>query len=606
MSSRKEIGTRPADVVVGVESSDVSCPHAGTARPLEAARQPNAPESQRPWLRSYVPGVPYEIDPSRYQSVAEVFEENVRRFSERTAFVSLGSPMSYRRCGDLAHAFAAWLQSVGVQPGDRVALMMPNCLQYPVCLFGTLLAGAVVVNVNPLYTARELAHQLNDSGAETLVVMDLFTRTVQEALPYVHLKRILVSGIGDLLSDSLNLKGRLINNLIRLTAPKERRVVSLHDAIDLRDALKSGLRRSSAQPAGTRAQDLAFLQYTGGTTGVAKGAMLTHRNIIANLLQALAWRGHYVDTSQIETNVSLLPMYHIFSLTVNCLVFMCLGGRNVLVANPRDVKRVMMVLRKERFNGMAGLSTLFNALLDNQEFCRRDFSDFKLTIAGGMATPQAIAERWQRVTGVPVIEGYGLTECSPIVTINPVDLVQPRNMRFTGTVGLPVPSTEVRFRREDGSWAALGEPGEVCVRGPQVMQGYWRRPEESAQVLDDEGWLATGDIGVMDEEGYVRLIDRRKDMILVSGFNVYPNEIEDVVMSHPGVRECAAIGIPDPVAGERVKLIVVPRDRRLGAEEILAHCRRHLVGYKVPRVVEFRQEELPKSMVGKVLRRELR
>nr|WP_232301020.1 AMP-binding protein [Caldimonas taiwanensis] len=597
----------------------VAMPDAGAAADTATPVRPVGPEGaatgvsgaqtvdpDRPWLRSYAPGVPADIDLTRYRSIAEVFEENVRQFADRTAFVSLGSPMSYRRCGDLAHAFAAWLQSVGVQPGDRVAIMMPNCLQYPVCLFGTLLAGAVVVNVNPLYTARELAHQLNDSGAETLVVMDLFTGTVQEALPQVRLKRVVVTRIGDLFADGLNLKGRLVNRLVRLTAPKERRVVSLREAIDLRDALRSGLRRSAALPVRMQAEDLAFLQYTGGTTGVAKGAMLSHRNIIANLLQSLAWRGHYVDTSQVETNVSLLPMYHIFSLTVNCLLFMCLGGRNVLIANPRDVKRVMMVLRKERFNGMAGVSTLFNALLENEDFRRHDFSDFKLTIAGGMATPQAIAQRWQQVTGVPVIEGYGLTECSPIVTINPLDLSQPRNMRYTGTVGLPVPSTEVRLRREDGRWAAVGEPGEVCVRGPQVMQGYWQRPHDTAQVLDAEGWLATGDIGVMDEQGYLRLIDRRKDMILVSGFNVYPNEIEDVVMRHPGVRECAAVGVPDAVAGERVKLIVVPSDARLTESELLAHCRRHLVAYKVPRIVEFRREELPKSTVGKILRRELR
>ncbi|HWP18363.1 MAG TPA: AMP-binding protein [Burkholderiaceae bacterium] len=578
---------------------------AASALDIGRRKEPVGVDDERPWLRSYLPGVPAEIDPGRYRSIGELFEENVRQFADRVAFVSLGSEMSYRRCGDLAHAFAAWLQLAGVQPGERVALMMPNCLQYPVCLFGTLLAGAVVVNVNPLYTARELAHQLNDSGAETLVLMDLFTGTLQDALPHVKLKRVLVTGIGDLFSDGLNLKGRLVNQIVRRTAPRERRIVSLHDAIDLRDALKAGLRRSpSAVP--VRPQDLAFLQYTGGTTGVAKGAMLTHRNILANLLQSLAWRGEYVDTSEVETNVSLLPMYHIFSLTVNCLLFMCLGGRNVLIANPRDVKRVMMVLRKERFNGIAGLSTLFNAFLENEEFRRRDFSDLKLTIAGGMATPQAIAERWQQVTGVPVIEGYGLTECSPIVTTNPIDLGNPRGMRYTGTVGLPVPSTEVRFRREDGSWAPLGEPGELCVRGPQVMCGYWRRPEETAQVLDEDGWLATGDIGVMDERGYVRLIDRKKDMILVSGFNVYPNEVEDVAMSHPGVRECAALGIADPVAGERVKLVVVRRDPELTEAELLAHCRQRLVGYKVPRVVEFRDEELPKSVVGKILRRELR
>ncbi|AKJ27465.1 long-chain fatty acid--CoA ligase [Caldimonas brevitalea] len=564
------------------------------------------PETERVWLKSYRPDVPFEVDPDRYQSIGDFFDENVRRYSERAAFVSLGSEMSYRRCGQLAEAFAAWLHRQGVRKGDRVALMMPNCLQYPVCLFGTLLAGAVVVNVNPLYTAHELAHQLQDSGAETIVVLDMFSNTLAEALPGTAVKRVLVTGIGDLLAPGLNLKGRVVNLVMRRkTDGAAGPARPIAGALPLRRALAEGgrLPRPSVTVEPT---DLAFLQYTGGTTGVAKGAMLTHRNIVANLLQSLAWRGKLDDPNRVETNLSLLPLYHIFSLTVNCLIFMGLGGRNVLIANPRDVKRVMQVIRRENFTGIAGVSTLFNSFLEDETFCQRDFSQLRLTISGGMATPQAIADRWQQLTGKCIIEGYGLTECSPIVTINPIDFDHPEHMRFTGTIGLPVPSTEVRFRSDDGSWAPLGEPGELCVRGPQVMAGYWGRPEETAKVIDAEGWLSTGDIGVMDEHGYVRLIDRKKDMILVSGFNVYPNEVEDAVMGHPGVREVAALGVPDPVAGERVKIVVVRKNPKLTEAELLAHCRERLVGYKMPRVVEFRETELPKSNVGKILRRELR
>ncbi|MCW7540836.1 AMP-binding protein [Aquabacterium sp. A7-Y] len=563
------------------------------------------PETERVWLKSYRPDVPFEIEPERYRNLNVMFEENVKRYSSRVAFVSAGSEMSYARCGELARAFAAWLHHAGVRQGDRVALMMPNSLQYPVCLFGALLAGAIVVNVNPLYTARELAHQLKDSGAETVVAMEMFAGTLAEALPGTVVRRVLLTGLGDLFADGLNLKGRCINLMIRRNTPAAQRHAPLPGAIRLRRALAAG--RGLPRPqVDVAPQDLAFLQYTGGTTGVAKGAMLSHRNIVANLLQTLAWRGNTVDTSPIETNLSLLPLYHIFSLTVNCLIFMCLGGRNVLVANPRDVHRVMKTIRREDFTGIAGVSTLFNSFLEDDTFRKRDFSRLRLTIAGGMATPQAIAERWQQLTGKSIIEGYGLTECSPIVTINPIHLDHPERMQFNGTIGLPVPSTEVRLRRDDGQWAPLGEPGELCVRGPQVMRGYWKRPDETAKVIDAEGWLSTGDVGVMDEHGYVRLIDRKKDMILVSGFNVYPNEIEDVVMQHPGVREAAALGVPDPVAGERVKIVVVRKDPALREADLIEHCRAHLVGYKMPRVIEFREQELPKSNVGKILRRELR
>jgi long-chain acyl-CoA synthetase len=461
----------------------------------------------------------------------------------------------------------------------------------------------VVVNVNPLYTARELNHTLKDSGAETIIVMETFAKTLQDALPGTHVKRIVLTQIGDLLSDGfINAKGRLLNFALR----KVQKMVpdySLPGAIWMRDTLKAGA-KVTFKPADVKADDLAFLQYTGGTTGVAKGAMLTHRNVLANCLQALAFAEGQL-TGDTETVVTPLPLYHIFSLTVNCLIFMALGGRNILIANPRDTKRVMMILKKENFSGITCVNTLYASFLDDPDFRKRDFSNLKLSIAGGMALQRTIAERWKEVTGNAIVEGYGLTECSPIVTQAPVDISKP-GPTFTGSIGVPVPSTEVRCRRDDGSWANIGEPGELCVRGPQVMLGYWNRPEETTKVIDAEGWLATGDIAVMDEKGFLKIVDRKKDMILVSGFNVYPNEIEDVIAMHPDVKEVAAVGVPDEVAGERVKVIIVPRAPGLTKEAVIEHCRKNLTGYKIPRIVEFRNEELPKTPVGKILRRELR
>ncbi|BDD93992.1 AMP-binding protein [Pandoraea sp. XJJ-1] len=563
----------------------------------------SAVQHERVWLDAYPPGVPADIDTTRYTSLVQAFDEWIDKYRERIAFVSLGSEITYGEVARQAYAFAAWLQAHGVQKGERVALMMPNCFQYPIGLFGTLIAGAVVVNVNPLYTVRELKHQLQDSGARTIVAFENFAKTVQDAIPGTEVRHVLVTQIGDLLGTGLNVKGRLVNFLMRRIA-KQVPPYDLPQAIPLRRALAEGAKHTPA-PVPLARDDLAFLQYTGGTTGVAKGAMLTHGNVLANLLQTEAWAAGQLD-GDIEVNLSLLPMYHILSLTVNCLVFMSLGGRNILIANPRDVKKVVYIIRNETFTGVTGVNTLFNGLLENQDFCARDFSRLKLSLAGGMATQRAIAERWKQVTGKPIIEGYGLTECSPIVTMNPVDLSHMDEVDFTGSIGLPAPSTDVRFKRDDGTWADLGEPGELCVRGPQVMRGYWQRPEDTANTFDADGWLMTGDVGVMDARGYVRLIDRKKDMILVSGFNVYPNEIEDVVMLHPGVREAAVVGVPDPVAGERVKLVVVAKDPGVTTEILLAHCREHLTAYKVPRIVEFRDGELPKSTVGKILRRELR
>ncbi|MFC3942849.1 long-chain fatty acid--CoA ligase [Pseudomonas gingeri NCPPB 3146 = LMG 5327] len=561
------------------------------------------PAIERVWLSAYHPGVPADVEAEidRYPSLREVFLEHVEKYRQRVAYVSIGTEMGYDEWERQVFAFAGWLQSRGVQKGDRVALMMPNCLQYPICLFGTLLVGAVVVNVNPLYTAHELKHLLKDSGAETVVIFENFAHTLEQAMVGSALKNIVVAAIGDLVG---TLKGAALNFVLRHV---QKQVPRFHLPGSIRfPAMMKQARNLKARDVALAHDDIAFLQYTGGTTGDAKGAMLTHRNILANLMQAKAWVGDQLDENQQETNVTLLPLYHVLSLTVNCLMFMCLGGRNILIANPRDVKRVQMILRKEKFSGIVGVNTLFNGLLENEEFRRRDFSDLKLAIAGGMATHTAVARRWKEVTGVPIIEGYGLTECSPVVSISPIDIKRMREGNFSGTIGVPLPSTWVRFAHEDGSLAAIGEEGELQVRGPQVMKGYWKRPEETAKVLDAAGWLSTGDIGVMNEQGFIRLVDRKKDMILVSGFNVYPNEIEDVVALHPGVAEVAAIGVPDQVTGERVKIFVVRKDPALTEMQLLAHCREYLTGYKVPRIVEFRVEELPKTTVGKVLRRALR
>ncbi|CAM2155674.1 AMP-binding protein [Paraburkholderia tropica] len=558
------------------------------------------PNTDGIWFASYPAGVPHEVDVTRYTSLVQFFDDCTTRFREREAYVSAGSPMTYGALARKATAFASWLQGAGVMPGERVAIMLPNTLQYPVALFGALKAGATVVNVNPLYTARELEHQLNDSGAQTIVVFESFAKTLADALPGTRVERIVLTQLGDLLGEGLNLKGRFINFMLRHV----KKVVppySLPRAVWLLDALEQGARAPRAPVAAAR-DDLAFLQYTGGTTGVAKGAMLTHGSILANVLQAKAWIADQLNADA-ETVLTPLPLYHIYSLTVNALIFMLLGGRNILIANPRDMKRVMKTIRHERFSCISAVNTLYNAFLDNEEFRARDFSGLKLAMAGGMATQKAIADRFRAVTGKPIVEGYGLTECSPIVTLNPVDLDHLQD--FAGSIGLPAPSTQVRFRRDDGTWAGIGEAGELCVKGPQVMRGYWNRPDETAKVFVSDGWLTTGDIGVMDARGYIRLIDRKKDMILVSGFNVYPNEIEDVIATHPGVREVAAIGVPDPVQGERVKVFVVRRDATLTADALIQYCRQQLTGYKVPRMVEFR-DALPQSNIGKILRRELR
>jgi long-chain acyl-CoA synthetase len=546
------------------------------------------------WLKHYSKGVPAEIDVNAYASLRDVFEESCAKYGSRKSFTCMGKSLSFSELDTLSLAFAAWLQGQGCKKGSRVALMMPNILQYPVCLFGALRAGCTVVNVNPLYTARELEHQLNDSGAEILVVVENFAGTFEEIAAKTQVRKVVVTSIGEL----LGVKGLIVDLVLR----KVKKMIpawSLPGSSRLSDALADGRKRKLEKvPLGH--DDIAFLQYTGGTTGVAKGAMLLHRNIIANVLQARAWILPFLDPGVGEVILTPLPLYHIFSLTANCLIFMTLGAENVLIPNPRDIPGFVKEMGKHRFTVMTGVNTLFNALVNNAEFAKLDFSHFRVTLGGGMAVQEAVAVKWKKVTGCTLIEAYGLTETSPAATINPVDIPE-----YTGAIGLPISSTELVLRDDDGKAVALGQPGEICIRGPQVMAGYWQRPDETAKVMDAEGWFATGDIGVMDERGFVKIVDRKKDMILVSGFNVYPNEIEAVVAMHPGVLECAAVGVPDKKSGEAVRLYVVRKDDALTADQVIKHCREHLTGYKCPREVDFRKD-LPKSNVGKILRRELR
>ncbi|MFM1072638.1 long-chain-fatty-acid--CoA ligase FadD [Yersinia enterocolitica] len=549
---------------------------------------------EKVWLKRYPADVPAEIDPDRYSSLVEMFENAALRYADQPAFINMGEVMTFRKLEERSRAFAAYLQQgLGLQKGDRVALMMPNLLQYPIALFGILRAGMVVVNVNPLYTPRELEHQLNDSGAAAIVIVSNFAHTLEKIVFKTQVKHVILTRMGDQLSTA---KGTLVNfvvKYIKRLVPK----YYLPDAISFRTALQKGRRMQYVKPDVINT-DMAFLQYTGGTTGVAKGAMLTHRNMQSNLEQAKAAYAPLLQPGH-ELVVTALPLYHIFALTMNCLLFIELGGRSLLITNPRDIPGMVKELSRYPFTAMTGVNTLFNALLNNEEFTKLDFSTLRLSVGGGMPVQKAVAEKWGKLTGKHLLEGYGLTECSPLVTGNPYDL-----KHYSGSIGLPVPSTDVRLVDDEGNDVAMGEPGELWVRGPQVMLGYWQRPEATDEVLKD-GWLATGDIATLDEQGFLRIVDRKKDMILVSGFNVYPNEIEDVVALHAKVLESAAVGVPNEVSGETVKLFVVKKDASLTQEELLTHCRRYLTGYKVPKIVEFR-DELPKSNVGKILRRELR
>jgi long-chain acyl-CoA synthetase len=546
------------------------------------------------WIRHYPKGIPAEIDVNEYASVREIFEESASKYGTRPAFTCMGRSIGFSELDTLSAAFGAWLQSIGCTKGSRIAVMMPNVLQYPVCVFGTLRAGCTVVNVNPLYTPRELEHQLNDSGAEVLVCVENFAHTVAEVIGKTKVRQVVVTSIGEL----LGFKGLIVDFVLRHVKkmiPK----YALPGSILLSDALAEGRKRTLAR-VDLSHDDVAFLQYTGGTTGVAKGAMLTNRNIVANMLQARAWIRPFLDAGRREVIITPLPLYHIFSLTANCLVFMSLGGENILIPNPRDIAGFIKEMSKYKFTAFTGVNTLFNALVNNPDFAKLDFRALKITLGGGMAVQEAVAKKWKQVTGVPLIEAYGLTETSPAATINPLDLPE-----YSGSIGLPISSTELMLRDDNGHEVGLGQPGEICIRGPQVMAGYWQRPDETAKVIDKDGWFATGDVGVMDERGFVKIVDRKKDMILVSGFNVYPNEIEGVMAAHPAVLECAAVGVPDTKSGEAVKLFVVKKDQAVTAEDLVKYCRENLTGYKCPRDIEFRTE-LPKSNVGKILRRELR
>ncbi|WP_411850889.1 long-chain fatty acid--CoA ligase [Stenotrophomonas sp. LGBM10] len=550
---------------------------------------------ERPWLQSYPQGVPAEIDVNEFHSVSAVFDTSVAKFRDRPAYSSFGKVLTYGETDALVEQFAAYLLGeLQLKKGDRVALMMPNCLQYPVATFGVLRAGLTVVNVNPLYTARELKHQLVDSGATVLVVVDNFGDTVQQVIADTPIRQVITTGLGDM----LGVKGVVVNfvlKYIKKMVPN----YSLRGAIRFNQALKIGSRHTLPKVEIDH-DDVAFLQYTGGTTGVAKGAMLTNRNLVANMQQASAW----ISASGIEMGkewiITALPLYHIFALTANGLVFMKFGGCNHLITNPRDMKGFVKELKSTRFTAITGVNTLFNGLLNTPGFDEIDFSSLKVTLGGGMAVQRAVAERWKKVTGVTLVEAYGLTETSPAACINPLTLAE-----YNGAIGLPIPSTDACVKDDNGNTLPAGDVGELCIKGPQVMKGYWQRPEETAKAVDAEGWLHTGDMARMDEQGFFYIVDRKKDMILVSGFNVYPNEVEDVIAMMPGVLEVAAVGVPDEKSGEVVKVVIVKKDPNLTAEQVKEHARANLTGYKHPRIVEFRKE-LPKTNVGKILRRELR
>lgn len=547
------------------------------------------------WLQSYPAGVPAEIDVDEFRSIGDLFEQGVRRFASRTAFVCMGKGITYGELDRLSAQFAGYLQGeLKLPAGARVALMMPNVLQYPVALFGALRAGYTVVNVNPLYTARELEHQLCDAGAETIVVVENFAHTLDQVRARVPIRHVVVTSLGEMLGFPKSLLVDFVVRRIKKMVPAWR----LDGAVRFSDALSRGASHH-LQTVEVGQEDIAFLQYTGGTTGVAKGAILTHRNILANLQQAHAWIRPFLQEGE-EVVITALPLYHIFSLTANCLTFFKIGATNVLITNPRDIPGFVKELGKHRFTAITGVNTLFNALLNNADFARLDFSRLHVALGGGMAVQKAVAEKWRKVTGVALVEAYGLTETSPAVTINPLDLPA-----FNHSIGLPVPSTEISIRDDSDIEQPIGQRGELCVRGPQVMRAYWQRPEDTARAFTADGFLRTGDIAVIDDKGFVSIVDRKKDMILVSGFNVYPNEVEDVVASHPGVIEVAAIGVPDERSGEAVKVFVVRKDPKLTEAALIAYCHENMTGYKVPRRVEFR-DELPKSNVGKILRRELR
>jgi long-chain acyl-CoA synthetase len=548
------------------------------------------------WLKSYHPSVPHKLAPLAFDSISDLLLSACKKNASKPAFTLMGKTISYAQVEKASEQIGAYLQGKGLAKGARVALMMPNIMQYPVAILGVLRAGYVVVNVNPLYTPRELEHQLKDSGAEAIIIIENFATTLQEVIARTNVKHVVVTAMGDM----LGFKGHIVNFVVR----KVKKMVpaySLPGSISFKAMLSEGGAKS-LQQVSTIPSDVAFLQYTGGTTGVSKGATLTHFNILSNIAQNRAWLGPIVPNGIPDdmTLICALPLYHIFALTVCMMMGMDLGGNNILIPNPRDIPAFVKELKGKKLHLFPALNTLFNALLNNEDFRKLDFSSMMLTMGGGMAVQSGVAERWQALTGRAIHEGYGLSETSPVASANRFDL-----QMYTGTVGLPLPSTEFAIRDDDGKDLPRGEVGEICIRGPQVMAGYWNRPDETAKVMSADGYFKSGDLGFMDENGYTKIVDRKKDMILVSGFNVYPNEIEDVISKHPGVLECAAVGVPDEHSGEAVKLFVVKRDENLTAESIKDFCKDQLTNYKRPKHIEFRKD-LPKTNVGKILRRELR
>lgn len=552
---------------------------------------------ERIWLKQYPPGVPADIEPTQYSSLVDLLEESFAKFADRKAFICMDKSISYRDLDQMSLAMASYLQGRGLQRGARVAIMMPNVLQYPVATAAVLRAGFAVVNVNPLYTPRELEHQLKDSGAEAIIVLENFAHTVEQVIAKTQVKHVIVGSMGDL----LGFKGVIVNLVVR-RVKKMVPAWSLPGAVSFNDAISAGRSLAFNKPK-LSPGDVAFLQYTGGTTGVSKGATLLHRNIVANVLQNDAWlqpamaAPPHVDQLMV---VCALPLYHIFALTACYLLAVRAGGCNLLIPNPRDIPGFIKELAKYQVNNFPAVNTLYNGLMHHPDFKKLDFSKLKISNGGGMAVQRPVAEQWKAITGCSIAEGYGLSETSPTLTCNTTT-----NPEFNGTIGIPVPSTWISIRDDDGNEMPLGQPGEICAKGPQVMSGYWNRPEETAKVMTADGYFRTGDIGIMDEKGYTKIVDRKKDMILVSGFNVYPNEIEEVIASNPGVLECAVIGIPDSKSGEAVKAFVVKKDPNLTAEALVKFCQEQLTGYKLPKHIEFRTD-LPKTNVGKILRRQLR
>ena len=561
----------------------------------QAVTNAEGTELNRPWLKSYPPGMPPTIAPSPYRSLGDMIEQNCRRYANRVAYDGMGKTLTFAELEKLSAKVAGWLQAQGLKKGDRVAIMMPNILQYPVVVSGILRAGMVVVNVNPLYTPRELEHQLNDAGASAIFVLENFATTVSAVVARTSVKKVVVASMGDL----MGLKGHIVNFVVR----RVKKLVpawSIPGHVPFKSVISAG---KSLSPVEISPSDIAFLQYTGGTTGVSKGATLLHSNLLANITQNVMWMKPAETRKAFPEQliyVCALPLYHIFALTVNMFMALEQGGLNILIANPRDIPGFVKEISRYRFNVLPGLNTLFNALANNEDFKKLDFSSLMLTLGGGMAVQRPVADLWQKVTGCFIAEGYGLSETSPVATTNRAD-----GTEYTGTIGLPVPSTDIDIRDDDGNSVPMGEAGEICIRGPQVMAGYWNRPEETAKVMTPDGFFRSGDIGVMQPDGYVKIVDRKKDMILVSGFNVYPNEIEEFVVTLPGVLECAAIGVPDPHSGEAVKLFIVKKDPKLTEADVKAHCAQGLTNYKRPKHIEFR-DSLPKSNVGKILRKELR